>query len=43
MKRVLKKNGILFIREPAFDWFKSSEISRLKLNTDLQKRIARGA
>jgi len=25
MKRVLKKNGILFIREPAFDWFKSSE------------------
>lgn len=25
MKRVLKKSGILFIREPAFDWFKSSE------------------
>lgn len=25
MKRVLRKSGILFIREPAFDWFKSSE------------------
>lgn len=25
MKRVLKPEGILFIREPAFDWFKSSE------------------
>lgn len=25
IKRVLKKDGILLIREPAFDWFKSSE------------------
>jgi len=25
MKRALRKGGILFIREPAFDWFKSSE------------------
>lgn len=25
MKRVLRKGGILFIREPAFDWFRSSE------------------
>lgn len=25
IKRVLKKGGILLIREPAFDWFKSSE------------------
>lgn len=25
MKRVLKPGGILLIREPAFDWFKSSE------------------
>lgn len=25
LKRVLKPGGILFIREPAFDWFKSSE------------------
>lgn len=25
MRRVLKRSGILFIREPAFDWFKSSE------------------
>ena len=25
IKRVLKKGGILLLREPAFDWFKSSE------------------
>ena len=25
IRRVLKKGGILLIREPAFDWFKSSE------------------
>lgn len=25
MKRVLKESGVLLIREPAFDWFKSSE------------------
>ena len=25
LKRVLKKGGIFLIREPAFDWFKSSE------------------
>lgn len=25
IKRVLKKEGVLFIREPAFDWFRSSE------------------